>query len=1110
MALTVGELTAYAQLDTGDFTSGTQAISSDLNRLQSSTSSAMSSMESTAVRSLDEIEQAIADGFDPDEAMRDLDRLHASLDAALDQMSDDLDDFDETFDAIMSDAFDELDDDAREAGRRAGDDIVDGLRDELDEAERIARREGEEVGEEFGDGVDEQGRSRMSGVGTSLMDGLKGAGIGLALAAGAAIGAALMNGLEGALDAEAAKQKLFAQVGASEGQMRKLGSVAGRVYADAYGESMGDVTEAIRSVVQNMDGMRSASEASLGSMTKRAMDVGAILDEDVSQVTRAVAKILKTDLAGSANEAFDILVRGAQRGGNEAEDLLDTYSEYSTQFRSMGLSGQQAMGLIVQGLRAGARDADIVADTIKEFTIEAVKGGDAVKKGFTHLGLSADDMVAKFAKGGPTAAAAFDTVLDKLRNIEEPAKRNAIAVELFGTKAEDMGAALFALDPSKAVNSLGQVDGAAKKAGDTLHDTAANKLEQFKRGFQTGLVDFLGGTVIPKVEEFVTWIGENFNFAGTLETVQGWAASLGEIWDSIVADVQEWVNNNKSTIDEWTGKFQEGFASISEAVNTALGIIKELWAEYGDEIIVSVTFLVDTFLNIWNGFWGFVSGALKIAKGILTGDMDAIKEGLSKIWESLWNLVKDTVTTGLKAITGLMGESWDDMKSKAETAWKRLVTTVTSKVSETVAEVQKLPGKIKAFFANASTWLLQAGKDVIQGLIKGIQAKAAEAAAAAKGVADLLTQAAKVALVISSPSKKFEEIGKWTVQGLIKGLEGEGANVKSTIDKMVEDIKKAFGAKADITDHLLEFVRTGNKNLEDLALQRAAIVQKLADAKEYALKVAGSAKDFASITGLKLEEHAGASDIATSLKSKAQAIKDFANDIKALAKAGLNKATLQQIIDAGVEKGSTLADMLVGAPGSEIKAINKAQKQIDNMSKQLGKNSADALYDVGKKAGDGYLKGLQDSLKKLDKEMEKIADALINAIKKRLKIKSPSQVMAEIGGYTVAGLIQGIQAREGDAVASMTALITKAVAASVSAGSVGKAAKSSTTKIPINNATAIAGHNADGGNASAWGDGGPRGGAPIVNVSMPNATIREEADVAKLGRDFGFELAVQA
>ncbi|MEV4245225.1 phage tail tape measure protein [Streptosporangium canum] len=1147
MALTVGELVAYAQLDKSDFTSGTRAIGSDLTRLQSSTSSSMASMESTVTKSLAEIERSIADGLDPSEAIRDLDRLEAALDAGLDEMLAETDQFAAELDAAIDEAFDRLDDDAQASGKKAGDELVDGLRAGVRDAERVAREAGEDAGREFGDGVEGAGGGgRMSGIADNLVGGLKTAGVGLALAAGAAIGAALMSGLEAAMDAEKATQKLFAQIGASEGEMKTLGNVAGQVYADGYGESIGDVTEAIKGVIQNVDGIRGASEESLGTLSKRAIDTGAILDEDVSKVTRAIAKILKTDLAGSADEAFDILVRGAQLGGNEAEDLLDTYSEYSTQFRTLGLSGQQAMGLIVQGLQAGARDADVVADAIKEFTIEAVQGGDNVKRGFKDLGLSADDMVAKFAAGGPTAAAAFDTVLDKLRNIEDPAKRNAVAVELFGTKAEDLGQALFSLDPSAAVNTLGAVDGAAKKAGDTLNDTASHKLEAFKRGLEQNVVNFLGGTVLPGIEDFATKAAEG---------------------------IRSWVEDNQATVDEWKAKFEEGFGHISEIVDDVLTTIKELWDEYGDEIITSVTWLIDTFLSVWNAFWGVVSGLFKTIKGILTGDFEEMKEGLSAIWDSLWGLAEDIVTNALKAITGFMGESWEDMKSQASEAWENLKTKISDGVSNAVTTVQKLPDKVKAVFSDAGTWLMQAGKDVIRGFVNGIKAMASAPVDAVRTIMSNVTGGAQKELDQHSPSKVFEdigintmlgfiggvvakgkevastiakmmddavvstakqatgtggggggggggarpstvmaEIGKYTVKGLLDGLTSEGANIKSVVDKLVKDIKEGFKSTPDVVDGLLDFVKTGNKNLEDLALQREALVQRLADAKEYAKKVAGSAQEWASITGLKPEELMGAGDMASELQDKARSINDFANNIQKLAKMGLNKKVLQDIIDAGVEKGATFAEMLVGSDGAEIKALNKAQAAVDRASKKLGKASADAMYDTGKKAGEGYLKGLEESLKDLDKAMEKIVKALVAAIKKELKIKSPSQVMAEIGVFTMAGLIEGMQSMESSTIGAMAGLVGRAVSATSDAaiGSVGKAA-AATTKIGIN----TAGGSLTGGGGAKFdgplispGSSVPAGGG--ITVNMPNAVIREEADVHALGREFGFEVAVQA
>src|SRR5690606_41275265 len=107
---------------------------------------------------------------------------------------------------------------------------------------------------------------------------------------------------------------------------------------------------------------------------------------------------------------------------------------------------------------------------------------------------------------------------------------------------------------------------------------------------------------------------------------------------------------------------------------------------------------------------------------------------------------------------------------------------------------------------------------------------------------------------------------------------------------------------------------------------------------------------------------------------------------------GMNQTPPRRRRGAGQEKGLSLAEMLVGPSGSEIKAINKLQAQIDKVAKQVGKNSADALYDSGKKAAQGFLKGLQAQAKEIEKVMVQIAKKAVAALKKELGIKSPSRV----------------------------------------------------------------------------------------------------------------------
>lgn len=460
----------------------------------------------------------------------------------------------------------------------------------------------------------------------------------------------------------------------------------------------------------------------------------------------------------------------------------------------------------------------------------------------------------------------------------------------------------------------------------------------------------------------------------------------------------------------------------------------------------------------------------------------------------------------IEADTGAADKKLDTTKGKIGDVKDKDVK-INADVQKALTEVKKVTAGLNGLKGDAT----KAGADLGSGLVAGIRSMIGQAAAAAQNLAQSALNAVKNAMGIHSPSTVMAEVGRWTVKGLIQGLTEEEGRAVDTVKQMVEKIKEAFASTPDTKDHLLAFVTKGNDSLMALAKQREDLVARLAAAKEFAKQVAGDAKEWAAITGLS-EEELNSGNFADALKNRAQAIKDFANNIQELARRGLNKETLRQIIEAGPEKGASIAEMLVGAPGSEIKAINKAQAQIDKMSKQLGKSGADALYDVGKKAGDGYLKGLQESLKQLDKEMAKIVKALVSAIKRELKIKSPSLVMAEIGGQTIAGLAVGMTAATDQAVTAVQAVAANVVSA---------AAGSLAGMMPATLAGAtIGGQAAQAAQVGiAYGGGGVdyntpaqpgRPGAGGVTVQIENATVREEADFGKLGAQFGFEYMAHA
>lgn len=413
---------------------------------------------------------------------------------------------------------------------------------------------------------------------TRQMNSLKQAGPAIAAAAGAAIGAALIAGIGEALDQGRIKNRLAAQLGATPGEAKKIGKVAGQLFSEGIVEDFQTAADAISATMRAGLADPGATEAQIRDISRTVSDLASTFEQDSTQVARAVAQMIKTGLADSSTEAFNTLTRGFQTGANAADDLLDTFAEYSTQFRDMGLSGEEAMGLISQGLAGGARDADLVADALKELNLR-VKGFDpGAVAGLKQLGLNADEMARAFAEGGPIANQALDTLLDRLNTIEDPVKRNQVAFALLGTQAEDLAGALFNLDPSEAVDALGQLDGAAKQLSTTLREGPEAELAAFKRSAQQNMVEFIAEYILPAVRDLANFWDNRLSPAlrTLLNLIRDGSddfALLRRAWDLLTNTVED----NKVEID------------------LLLDVLKPLVKLFGGSMVSALAIIVSSF-----------------------------------------------------------------------------------------------------------------------------------------------------------------------------------------------------------------------------------------------------------------------------------------------------------------------------------------------------------------------------------------------------------------------------------------------------------------------------------------------------------------------------------
>ncbi|MFJ3719059.1 phage tail tape measure protein [Streptomyces sp. NPDC090057] len=510
----------------------------------------------------------------------------------------------------------------------------------------------------------EAGQRAGEAAGGGLKDKLKLGAAGAAVAAGAL----LVKGISDAMGQADVTRTLQAQLGASSKDAARYGKVAGQLYSSGVTGSFEDAADAIKSVMQSGIAPPKATNKQLESIATKASDVANVFGQDMPAVTNAAAQAIRTGLVKNSSQAFDLITAGFQGGADKAGDFLDTINEYGTQFRKAGLDGATAVGLINQGLKAGARDGDLVADSIKEFSIRAVDGSKTTEQGFKALGLNADQMAAKFGKGGKSASAALDTTLDRLRGIKDPVKQSQAAVALFGTQAEDLGQALFALDPSKAAKGLGKVGGAAKKVGDTVRSGPSYEIQTFTRRLQQGFVDIVGGIVLPVVKDVVSWLSDHLGPAisgistavsGTIGWFKEWGVWLAPLAiliggialalgaSAIAAGIASAATAAWATITGIAEVVTGGWAAAMGVLNAVMALNPFVLVAIAVAALVAAIVIAynksETFRQIVQAAWqGIKTAALYVWNSVLKPAFAGLVAGLSALGAAfswLWSVV---------------------------------------------------------------------------------------------------------------------------------------------------------------------------------------------------------------------------------------------------------------------------------------------------------------------------------------------------------------------------------------------------------------------------------------------------------------------------------------
>ncbi len=371
------------------------------------------------------------------------------------------------------------------------------------------------------------------------------AGAGIGMAAGGAM-------LKAGADFQASMAQIQASTGATAEQMAQMEKSARAIYTSGMGESYDEVARAMATMRQT--GGFNGKE--LEDVTKSAMLLGKTFDMDVAETARASSALVK-NFGIDGEKAFDLIAFAAQNGANKNGDLLDTFNEYAVQYKALGFTAEQFAAHLVKGAEDGAFSIDKVGDAIKEFNIRAKDGSKSSMEAFAELGLSGETATQMFAAGGERAQAAFVEVVKRLKEIDDPVKRNAAGVALFGTQFEDLEAK--ALDGFLAIEGeLPKMSGTMKSVANAMQATLGTQVTVVARQF----TDLL----LPASQEAATVLRDQMpKISASISSISPQVQALGQAFVDAIPTLTQWANTALTSVTTAAKYILDNFDSIASA-----------------------------------------------------------------------------------------------------------------------------------------------------------------------------------------------------------------------------------------------------------------------------------------------------------------------------------------------------------------------------------------------------------------------------------------------------------------------------------------------------------------------------------------------------------------
>lgn len=246
-----------------------------------------------------------------------------------------------------------------------------------------------------------------------------------------------------------------------------------------------------------------------------------------------------------------------------------------------------------------------------------------------------------------------------------------------------------------------------------------------------------------------------------------------------------------------TPLLQAGIQTIQTIFQTATTIISTVWNGLWNTISTVVQGAWTIITTIINTALTVIQGIIQLVLAVVNGNWSAAWSAIQGIASAVWGGIQGVVSAGVGMVSGVVSAAcstirsvwaalWNGVRSIVSSVWGGIVGTVSNMVGRVGSVVSGIGGTVRSALSGAGSWLVDAGRNIIQGLINGITGMVDSLYSSITNALSGLVDKAKNALGIHSPSRVFrDEIGVMVGRGMALGIDDSAHVVSRSMDSLV-------------------------------------------------------------------------------------------------------------------------------------------------------------------------------------------------------------------------------------------------------------------------------------------------------------------------------------